>query len=80
MMTRSFEGSYCERSGLMSPKMLVRLSGGGVGLGLGVGACDGVAARTAIGLAPAGPLVGAEHAATTGSSVSRRASERFKRR
>ena len=79
MITRICDGSYALKSGLASPKMLARLSAGGVGVGVGVG--EGVvAACAAIGELPVGPLVGAEQAANTGSTSNGMRLRRFKRR
>src|SRR6266581_3907482 len=80
IITRSCDWSYCDRSGLLSPKILVRLSAGGVGVGVGVGFGVGAAARAATGDAPVGPLTGAAHAATRGSTSSGTRARRFKRR
>jgi hypothetical protein len=65
---------------LSSPKILARLSAGGVGVGVGVGAGVGVAACAAIGELAVGPPLGAEHAATRGSMNSGARARRFKRR
>src|SRR2546429_9789428 len=80
MITRSCDWSYCARSGLLSPKILVRLSSGGVGVGVGVGFGVGLAARAATGDAPVGPLSGAEHAAERASSSTGAGARRFKGR
>jgi hypothetical protein len=65
---------------LLSPKMLARLSAGGVGVGVGAGVGFGVgAACAATGEAPVGPLVGAEHAAIRGSISIGMRGLRFKR-
>src|SRR2546430_6271438 len=79
MITRSCDWSYCARSGLLSPKILVRLSSGGVGVGVGVGFGVGVAARAATGDAPVGPLSGAEHAAERASTSSGTRARRVQR-
>src|SRR5437879_6490725 len=62
MITRSCDWSYCARSGLLSPKILVRLSSGGVGVGVGVGFGVGLAGcqRRPLGLREAQLLVGDE--------------------
>src|SRR2546421_12627419 len=80
MITRSCDWSYCARSGLLSPKILVRLSSGGVGVGVGVGFGVGLGARAATGDAPVGPLSGAEHAAERARRSSGTRARRFKRR
>src|SRR2546423_14665188 len=78
MITRSCDASYLLRSGLSLPKMLARLSWGGVGVGVGVG--FGVAASAAIGEPAVFPAAGAEHAVTSGMRRSGSRTESFKRR
>ena len=61
--------------------MLDRLNCGGVGTGVGVGfGLEVAAARAATGLVPVGPLVGTEHAASSGRKATRNFGVRFKRR
>lgn len=81
VITRICEGSYWLMSGLPSPKMLARVSAGGVGVGVGVGVAFGVAAASAAtGEPPVGPPDGCEQAATSGRISSGSKLERFKRR
>ena len=80
MITLSCDGSYRARSGLSPPKMLGRLSCGGVGVGVGVGVGLGVAAMAATGELPVGAPIGPEQAAANGRIRSGSRLRRFKRR